>query len=87
MNTDTHTRLDIRLHHDYERYFDSGKNATAQERSVLHHVLRGIETALEILDSFPIDAPGLPKLDITVPAEDVARWNEPKLRLVPRSTS
>jgi hypothetical protein len=84
MKIETHTRLHHRLHHDYERYFDSGKKATDQERSVLHQVLRGIENAIEILDGLPLEGPGLPTLDVVVPPEDTERWGDKSImKLVP----
>ncbi len=92
MKTDAHTRLDVRLRHDLDRYFESGKKATDEERSVLHAVLRGIENALDILVHLPVEHPNgtietvmatRGDLRPTPEVKAVERWNDrPKLRLV-----
>ena len=72
-----HTNLYDQLQRDHHIYYETGKSATDEERSVLNAVLRGIENALEILDGFPIEVPGLlPSLTTTVPDEDTERWDE-----------
>ncbi len=57
MKIDTYTRLEIQLYHELERHFNSGKEATEEERSVLHAVLLGFENALDILVHTPVEHP------------------------------